>query len=174
MEEDELEDIKSELAARLNQERRPSRQLQQSKRKESGAQQPSDGKSKISTLEFGMMASFLAVFFDLPQAFLAATLIGVIVSLLLSFFGYLILYIWLKIKGRSLMDAKGGNKLLYIFSGSAVVDTASGGFLPGLSGFVLGMMIAERLEEALTKYGGAAGKVLKSAEKAIEGGAAKV
>lgn len=153
---DDQEDLEMERAAQLQQQRRAGASAQISETQRGGE----DQKQRISTLEFGLMIGLMLVFFDLPQALFAATFMGVVVSLMIGFMGYLTLYIWLKIKGRSLFDAKSGSKRLFTFFGSAVVDTASGGFLPGLVGCVFGMMIIERLEEKLEKSG-AAGALAK-------------
>lgn len=150
MYEDEQEELEMERAAELQQARLASEQSRKEAEKPATAQSAPDA-PQISSMEFGLMIGFLFVFFDLPQAFLAVTFIGVILSLILGFMGYLTLYIWLKIKGRSLFDAKQGSKRLFTFFGSAFVDMASGGFLPGLSGCVFGMMVIERLERLAVK-----------------------
>jgi|SRR3989344_6598663 len=149
MDEDEQIELEMERAAQLQQARQAT--LPRGPAPKPTQTQDSQDMPQISSMEFGLMAGFLLVFFDLPQAFLAVTFIGVILSWILGFVGYLILYIWLKIKGRSLLDAKQGSKRLFTFLGSAVVDGASGGFLPGLSGCVFGIMVIERLERLAAK-----------------------
>lgn len=142
MDEEDIDEQEELRAARLQQARQASSQPQSHAEGQGESAPP-----RISTLEFGLMIGFLGLFFDLPQALLAPTIIGTPISWIIGFFGYLTIYIWLKLKGRSLFDAKRGSKRLFTFWGSAMIDTASGGFLPGLSGCVFGIMVIERLEE---------------------------
>lgn len=160
MDMDEQEELGMERSAQLQQARQASEQYR-AQTKEPAQAQDEPSPPHISTLEFGLMIGFLGIFFDLPQAFLAATFVGIIVSWILGFVGYLTIYVWLKIRGRSLIGVKQASKRLFTFFGSAVVDTASGGFLPGLSGCVFGMMVIDRAEELAAKRGGKAGALLK-------------
>ncbi len=151
----------AEHAAQLQQARQAT--MPRGPAKKPDQTQSSPDAPRISTMEFGLVIGFLGIFFDLPQALLAPTIIGVVLSWIIGFVGYLTIYVWLKIRGRSLMDAKQGSKRLFTFWGSAVVDTASGGFLPGLSGCVFGIMVIEKAEELAAKYGGKAGALVKKA-----------
>lgn len=107
----------------------------------------------ISVIEAFFVMAFLGIFFDLPQAFFAATYFGIVLNIIWVPIGYLIAYIWLKLKGRSLMGGKSGNKLFYLFGGTSAAELFSGGLLPGLSGFIVGMILMEKAGEVMEKIG---------------------
>ena len=104
----------------------------------------------LSLFSGGLFSGAIFVFFDLPQyaadLLIAFMGIGLLLKLLMAgwiLIGWVIIYMWLKSKGRSLFDTKGGDwKLFFGMLGADLIP-----FIPGLSGFIITYILRERFRK---------------------------
>ena len=122
-------------------------------------------KQDIPLVEGALFAGFLFFLFDVPQMILALFIIGIFLNWIISLFGWLAVYIWLKRKGYSLLDIndikKGYGSLLFLFSGMAGADVATL-IAPCLALFVIIFVLKIKAERLLARVIGN-----KSAQKAL-------
>ena len=128
---------------------------------ESDIQEQPVSQKHISLFRGGLFATFIFIFFDGPQMILIFLGIGFFLNWVITLFGYLTIYIWIKYQGYSLIEA-GSNKNVYLFFGSAFVDTISV-LLPALTAYVIIFILSKKVEEYSSQIPGA--------EKALSVGA---
>lgn len=141
----------------LEQEQSRAGRLQRMRKKSlaSGGQKPDGGSNKkeITVFESFLFTSFVFVLFDLPQIILTFIGIGFLVNWLIGIFGWLTIYIWMKLKGYSIFAGKKGDDVVGLFFGSAIIDTLSV-FLPAMTAFVVIFIIKTKAKKVLEKVPG--------------------
>jgi len=98
--------------------------------------------TNISSLEGGMMASFIFFAFDVPNAIFAWFVFTYPLSLLWGAFGWLTVLFWLWLKGYGIFKFDTKHNLLMVFLTSYGATLLG---LPGLSGFIVSLIIKERM-----------------------------
>ena len=108
--------------------------------KENSQGQAKDEK-RISSVEGGMMASFVFFVFDVPNAILSWFLITYLLALLWGGIGWLTVLTWLWLKGYGIFTFDTKHNLIAVFLTSYGASAIG---LPGISGFIISLIIKER------------------------------
>lgn len=122
---------------------------QTSEEEEDSELQGATHKEEISLTNAGSFATILFLFFDLPQIILDFFGIGFFVNWFIGLIGWLSIYTWLMLNGRSIFGGSSKNDISGIFIGNILGEILTAGFWTGLSGFVILFIIKERAQRAL-------------------------
>ncbi len=153
-----LQQARQEQAATASQDNANEESEETSDDGNAGGEKPK--KHKISTMQ-AMFMLLTAAIVDLIDGGLAFFVITEPLNWIVWLYAVLGFYIWLKLLGISWMDAKGKRTLMFFGGATGIEFIPYLNALPAWTAFVIGAIINDRLEEAVSAIPG--GEKLMSA-----------